>query len=88
MGAGVSWPHLGNDMKVDLPTEYFVETRIKTHYVPSCSGKPRGHNIHLSVMRVPGAYLYKRTESYTITRDKGHKVDINDNDTWTVPDIT
>ncbi len=69
-----------------LPTKYFVETRIKSTFIPSCGGKPQGHNIFLYVTRVPGAYLYRQYESYTVSRDKGHKVDIHNNDTWTVPE--
>ena len=67
-----------------LPTEYFIERRINSHFVPPCGGKPDGHNVYLDVIRVPGAYLYRRHESYTITRSRGHKVDINNSDTWVV----
>ena len=57
-----------------LPTELYVEIRINSNYVPPRMGKPKGHNVHLYVTRVPGAYLYRR-------------VDGEHTDTWTVPDI-
>ena len=51
--------------------EYFKEVRISSRYVPPCGGKPKGHSIELFVTRVPGAFLYRRSEH-------------GKNETWTV----
>ena len=42
--------------------EYFKEVRVNSTFVPSCMGKPKGHNIELFVTRTPGALLYRRHE--------------------------
>lgn len=63
--------------KPKLPTEFFKEVRLTTEFVrrngPHCPREP-SYNICLYVMRVPGAYLYRRT---------GEGQDVM----WTVKDI-
>ncbi len=73
-------------MKVALPREFYVEKEVDSRYIGPYSGKPAGHSVLTTVMRVPGAYLYRRAERYTQHCGHAGYSFVNNISTWTVQD--